>query len=239
MTPLIVLLKFRALWRLKQFYDQGTVMIFCQKHKYRKQRAFSMIEVVIILAMMTVFIGALFSAMVAGLRYWKSGRLRLSAQEALRESLDTMNTELRQAIPNPDPGTGGNPATGYISVDPNIDPTGLLYPNVHNVTGDYVEFTEPNFNNYLPSGENWKPEIPNNYKKVRYFTEGGILKRRVTIYNLDGSVQNETEANAVSLPAGDLSMRSTFLSPTFLEIEMTATLNKFSYTIKTRVKTGS
>lgn len=191
------------------------------------------------LAMMVLFVGTLFSAMIAGLSYWRDGRLRLQAQEALRESLDTMTTELRQAIPDPDPGINGNPPTGYIAVDPDIDPTGFLYPNVHNAVGNYLEFTEPVETVYQPAGTSWAEEIPNNYQKIRYFIEGGVLKRRVTRFNADGTEADVTENSVVTLPGGELSMTVTFISPTFARIEMTATLNKFTYTINTLVKTGS
>jgi len=212
----------------------------------RKQKAFTLVETIIILAMMTVFIGTLFSAMHAGLRYWRDGRLRLRAQNALRESLDAITIELRQAIPDPDPGTDGNPPTGYIAVDPDIDPTGLLYPNVHNIEGDYLEFTEPVETSFIPSQTGWSEEQPDNYQKIRYFIENGILKRRVTLFTANGVIQSETENNLVSLQGGELSMKAKYISPTFLEIEMTAQISKetevkyrFSYTIKTKVKIGT
>ena len=207
-------------------------------NKNRKtQKAFSLTETIIILAMTVVFIGTLFSAMIAGLRYWTDGRLRLRAQESLRESLDTISMELRQAIPNPDPGTNGNPPTGYLSIS-GIEPTGILYPNPTTPETDYIEFTEPNEDNYNPSLQNWSEVQPQNYQKVKYFIENGILKRQVIKYNANGQVTSDETNNAVKLEDGTLSMTVNSSSPTLVTITMTAKLNKFSYTIFTKVKTG-
>lgn len=205
----------------------------------KNQRALTITEMIIMLAMLIVFIGTLFSSMIAGLRYWNDGRLRLRAQESLRECLDTMTTEMRQALPNPDAGVGTNTPTGYLAITPVVDPTGVLYPNANTPDGNYIEFTEPVEVNYVPSNTGWKPELPNNYQKVRYFISGGDLKRRVTKYNSAGAQESQTENNVVTLQDGSLSLRTKYLSATYYEIEMTATLNKFSYTIKTNVKTGS
>jgi hypothetical protein len=214
--------------------------MFFQRARLKKnQKALSLVELIIMLAMLVVFLGTLFSAMIAGLRYWTDGRLRLRAQESIRECLDTMTNEMRQALPNPDPGTGSNGATGYLAITPAIDPTGVLYPNENTTEGNYVEFTEPVEANYIPSNTGWKPELPNNYQKVRYFVSGGALKRKVTVYNAAGAMESETENNVVTLQDGTLSLKVKCLSPTYYEIEMTATLSKFSYTIKTNVKTGS
>lgn len=202
------------------------------------RRGFSLIEMIIVLGMMVVFIGALFSAMIAGLSYWKDGKLRLQTQEALRESLDTMTTELRQALSNPDPGTNGNPPTGYLGITPEIEPTGILFPNENNPVGDYLEFTEPVESVYIPSTTGWSEEQPDNYQKIRYYTNKEYLVRRVTRYNSSGVQVSEEDNNVVALREGDLILQVTSISTSFVEIEMTATLNKFSYTIKTKVKIG-
>ncbi|MCE1245188.1 MAG: hypothetical protein LWY06_00945 [Firmicutes bacterium] len=213
--------------------------MFCCTSEYKKTKGLSLVELIIMLAMLLVFIGTLFSAMIAGLRYWSDGRLRLRAQESLRECLDTMTTEMRQALPNPDPGVGTNTPTGYLSLSPAVDPTGVLFPNENTVSGDYVEFNEPLEAAYIPSNTGWTPELPTNYQKVRYFVSGGVLKRRVTKFNSSGAQSSQTEDNVVTLQDGSLSLKTTCLSPTYYEIEMTAKLSKFSYTIKTNVKTGS
>lgn len=195
-------------------------------------------ETIIIMAMMIVFLGTLFSAMIAGLRYWTDGRLRLRAQEALRESLDTMTMELRQAIPNPDPGTNGNSPTGYLAISPSVDPTGIIVPNRNVQQADYVTFTEPNEQYYNPSLANWSEMQPQNYRKVRYFIDNGILKRQFTTYNANGQVVTDQTDNVVKLQDGSLSLQSNYVSDTMVTIRMTVTLNKFSYTVFTKVKTG-
>jgi len=213
-------------------------MSYKSKKSLWLRRGFSLTEMIIMLGMMIVFIGALFSALIAGLTYWKDGKLRLQTQEALRESLDTMTTELRQALPNPDPGTNGNPPTGYLGVTPAIDPTGILYPNENNPVGNYLEFTEPVESVYIPSGTGWSEENPDNYQKVRYYTNNGYLVRRVTRYNASGVQISEEDNNVVTLREGELTLEVTSISTSLVEIEMTATLNKFTYTIKTKVKIG-
>ncbi|MCD4784230.1 MAG: hypothetical protein K8T10_10465 [Candidatus Eremiobacteraeota bacterium] len=202
------------------------------------RKGLTLVEMIITLGMMIVFIGALFSAMIAGLTYWKDGRLRLQTQEALRESLDTMTTELRQALPNPDPGTNGNPPTGYLGITPEIDPSGILYPNENNSVGDYLEFTEPVVSVYIPSTTGWSEEQPDNYQKIRYYVNKEYLIRRVTRYNSSGVQVSEEDNNVVALREGEITMQVTSLSTSLVEIEMTATLSKFSYTIKTKVKIG-
>ena len=204
----------------------------------RYQKAFTLVETIIIMAMMIVFLGTLFSAMIAGLRYWTDGRLRLRAQEALRESLDTMTMELRQAIPNPDPGTNGNGSTGYLALSPAVDPTGIIFPNRNVQQTDYITFTEPNVQNYNPSVQNWSEVQPQNYHKVKYFIDNGVLKRQIISYNANGLVASDQTDNVVKLQDGSLSMQVNYLSETLVSIRMTATLNKFSYTIFTKVKTG-
>ena len=205
----------------------------------KSKKAFVLTETIIILAVMILFIGTLVSALISGLSYWRDGRLRLKAQESLREGLDTLTNELRQAIPNPDPGTGGNPPTGYLKVDPNIDPTGLIFPNIHNRQGNYIEFTEPFESNYNPVSSGWTPENPANYQTVRYHVQDGVLKRHVTRYSNSGAIVSQSDDNVVSLTDGSIEIKTVFLSPTFVEVEMTASISKFSYTIKTKVKIGT
>ena len=166
----------------------------------KKQRALTLVEMIIMLAMMVVFVSALFSAMIAGLRYWNDGRMRLIAQEALRESLDVMTTELRQAIPNPDPGTNGNPPTGFKAIYPVVDDTGILFPNFNQLTGNYLEFTEPDENYYIPSGATWDPETPNNYQKIKYYVNGNKLLRHVTLYTESGAVLKQYQDELVTVP---------------------------------------
>ncbi len=195
-------------------------------------------EVMVILAMMLIFMGALFSALLAGLRYWKNSHLRLKAQESIREGMDTIMAEIRQSTPDPDPGTQGNPPTGYLSIDPPIDATGILYPNPNEPEGDYVEFTEPVETEYDPTQSGWSPEIPSNYQRVKYYVENGILKRHVTLFNADGTVKEEKENNVVALDGGSIDLKARYLSPTFIEVKLTATIGKFSYSITTKIKTG-
>lgn len=190
------------------------------------------------MAMMIVFLGTLFSAMIAGLRYWTDGRLRLRAQEALRESLDTITMEMRQAIPNPDPGTNGNSPTGYMAITPSVDPTGILSPNKNVQQSNYITFTEPNVQNYNPSAQNWSEVQPQNYLKVKYFIDNGILKRQIISYNANGTIVSDQTDNVVKLQDGSMSMQVNYVSETLVTIRMTATINKFSYTIFTKVKTG-
>ncbi len=202
------------------------------------QKAFTLVETIIIMAMMIVFLGTLFSAMIAGLRYWTDGRLRLRAQESLRESLDTMTMELRQAIPNPDPGTNGNGPTGYLAITPSVEPTGIIFPNKNVLQTDYITFTEPNVQNYDPSLTNWSEVQPQNYFKTKYFIDNGILKRQIISYNANGLPASDQTDTVVKLQDGSLSMQATYISDTLISIRMTATLNKFTYTIFTKVKTG-
>lgn len=204
----------------------------------RYQKAFTLVETIIIMAMMVVFLGTLFSAMIAGLRYWTDGRLRLRAQEALRESLDTITMELRQAIPNPDPGTNGNGPSGYLAINPSVDPTGIIAPNRNVQQTDYVTFTEPNVLNYDPSVQNWSEVQPQNYRKVKYFIDNGVLKRQMITYNANGLPAADQTDNVVKLQDGSLSLQANYISDTMVTIRMTATLNKFTYTIFTKVKTG-
>lgn len=168
-----------------------------------KQKGFSLSEFMIALFLFSILSSSLAGTIIIGMRYYQKSNLGTEAQMFTRNAIEFISNEIRQAVPNPDPGLNGNTPTGYKAVSPSIDPTGVLYPNVNEISTDYVVFTIPDYDYYDPSDEDWFSQDPRNYKKVKYavYNQNELI-RETTTYNSDGSINTRTQLSILTFSEG-------------------------------------
>lgn len=189
----------------------------------REQSGFTLAEVLITAVVFLLFSTVLFGLLINGLNYFKAADADFSAQTTCRNIMEIIVSELRQAVPNPDPGLANSP-TGYLSIAPNAAPTAILYPNYLNKTGNYLIFTEPNHSNFDPSESSFSDMDPSNYQRIRYYVQNGnTLMREITKYDSNGSVASTESDQVAEVPNGEIVMEIEFVSTKKVELTVTVT----------------
>lgn len=181
-----------------------------------------MVEVLVAIAVFSVFTLFLTSAIIYSLRYINQVEAEISYQQAVRYSIETIVEELRQAIPNPDPGTAGNDPTGYKRISPSVGPTGVLYPNANSDNGTYLLFTEPNPDTYDPSESGFSKTSPEYYQQVKYYVQDNVLYRSQKRFDETGAVSSEETQPIVSVTPGSLSLQVQYESATSFTVKVSA-----------------
>jgi len=181
-------------------------------------------ELMVALVIFLLFSGSLLAIVTLGMRYWGKANANVLAQQNARLAAEAIVSEMKQAIPNPDPGGVGRTPTGYLAITPALEPTGVLYPNYNQPSLDYVEFTEPNPVNYDRASSGFVPEDPSNYQRIRYYVSGKKLYRDITRYDSNGiSLGTSTSPLAAASGEGTLSMEVDCLAARLFRITIRAT----------------
>lgn len=89
--------------------------------RFSRYKAFTLVEVMVVIAIFTIVIGAAYALMASGRMSWYSGDARIELQEDLRQAMDVMTYELSASAPTrvDPPGAGGTSVTFQIPVDEN------------------------------------------------------------------------------------------------------------------------
>jgi len=185
------------------------------------RNGFTLSEVMITVVIFLLFMMSLLGMLIMGLRYLNKANSEIIAQQNCRNILETITTELRQAMPNPAPGI-----TGYLSISPPVEPTAVLYPNNNVKTANYIKFTEPNFSYYDPSSLTFNAADPQNYQQVKYYINNNVLYREVKTIDSAGTLSEPTSFALAETPGGSLSMTAKYLTSNKFEISVTVTENK-------------
>lgn len=192
-----------------------------EKPNLEKSKGLVIDEAVTSTAIFLVFAFLLGALVVAGSMYLQKLEAELIVQQCCRDMLDLVATELKQAVPCPDTGRGETPPRGFLSVKPYVGYTGVLYPNKNNPQGDYLEFTQPDFQKFDPSNHSFNPLNPGGYKLVRYYTgSGSTLIREVVSYKDNGKVLNDRARELSDPRSGDVNMSIKWKNNRFYEVKI-------------------
>lgn len=163
--------------------------------RFSRYKAFTLVEVMVVIAIFTIVIGAAYALMASGRMSWYSGDARIELQEDLRQAMDVMTYELSASAPTD---TTGNPIvtiggvgsfiTFQVPVDENAsgsweDTDGDLQPDF------YLEDTLDPLNNdnirwgaYLRGEDRTVPSGAGATRAgrwIRYILVGDELRRRI------------------------------------------------------------
>jgi len=177
-------------------------------------RAFSLPELLVALVVFMLLSTSLVCAVSLGLRYWLKVIDRVNAQQNTLTACNVLANEMKQAIVDPDPGTGGNAPTGYRDVTPAVAASGVLYPNANQASTGYVEFTEPNPTTYDPSSASFSATDPSNYRRIKFYVQNNTLYRNEKTYSSDGAPASTTTNPIVQSVEGTLTLTVVYTSPT-------------------------
>jgi hypothetical protein len=199
-------------------------------------KGFSLAEFLVTLGLMMVLTASLFGTLTLGMRYYRQSNYSTDLQKTARDSVEYITDEIRQAVPDEDPGIMGNPPTGYKSISPAVSSTGILSPNMNDKDADSVIFTKPDYNYFDPGNTTWDPLDPRNFKKIRYYVKNtNELIREETTFNADGSQKDKVSVALAQVAGGKIEMacnlsQNSGSSPSYV-IKITATRNSTSYSL--------
>ncbi len=166
---------------------------------FSRYRAFTLVEIMVVIAIFTIVIGAFYAIMASGRMGWYSGDTRIELQEDLRQAMDTMTYELSASAPTD---TAGNPIVtiggggSFITFQVPVD--GNASGSWEDTDGDgqddfYLEDTLDPLNNdnirwgaYLRGENRIVASGARAGRRIRYILVGDELKRR--IFNAAGTV---------------------------------------------------
>jgi prepilin-type N-terminal cleavage/methylation domain-containing protein len=201
----------------------------------KRNKGFSLPELLVALVVFMLLSTSLVCAVSLGLRYWMGVIDRVNTQQSTQTACNAIASELKQAIVDPDPGTNGNPATGYMSVVPAIAASGILYPNANTVSTNYVDFTEPNPLLYDPSSAFFSATNPSNYRRVKYYLLNNTIYRNVKTYTSSGIEASNSTAPLVQSTTGVLTLTAVYSSPTSLRLIIFSREGNASRTLSTNI----
>lgn len=201
----------------------------------RRPRGFTLAELTVMCMVFTIFAMTAVAVMTLAMQYWTQSNQRVLAEQNARVAISTISSELRQGIPDPDPGSG-NPATGYLSITPTVSPTAVLVPNANSTTGTSLEFTETNPTNYDPSSGTFSSTNPANYQRVRYYVSGTDLHRELKLFDATGTVTSTSDDVIVSASStGTLILSTQYLNTNEFKLTVTAAEGISQFVLSTTV----
>jgi len=202
----------------------------------RRNYGFTLAELMTAVVLFLLFGTSLTAMLIMGMDYWQQASLTTETQEGARSAADWIATELRQAIPDPDPGQAGHPPTGYRSISPAVEPTGVLTPNANETEADSLLFTKPNAANYDPVQVGWNSASPANYQQVEYEVQAGDrLMRTVRTYDESGRLADSRSDTLTSLTGGSVALTVTRLSNSLYRLNLACAKEGKSFSVDARV----
>jgi type II secretory pathway pseudopilin PulG len=196
----------------------------------RRPRAFSLSEIVVVVALFGLFSTTALAGLNLTLGYWRTISSRVDAVSSCRLVVGTIANELRQGIPNPAP---ASTSTGYRQISPPVDPTAVLRPNASSPIANELVFTEPDPTRYDPLNSSFDPEDPSYYRTVRYYVTGGTVRREVKTWTSSGSVANTVDGVLANMDSAEL--RVTWRAPDLFDLEFSCTRGKDAARLNTQI----
>ncbi|MCD4784399.1 MAG: hypothetical protein K8T10_11315 [Candidatus Eremiobacteraeota bacterium] len=173
----------------------------------RLNNGFSLAEFIVSLGLFLILTSSLAGTLMIGMRCYQASDVDVDFQKSVRDTIEAISNDVRQAVPDDAPGLFGNPATGYKSITPSISPTGVLYPNVNEASTNYIIFNKPDYSYYNPTLASWVPLDPRNFRKIRYFVQNdNEIIREVTLFNSDGSVASTHQDSQAIVEEGSIQL---------------------------------
>ncbi|MBM3461994.1 MAG: hypothetical protein FJX76_07830 [Armatimonadetes bacterium] len=182
------------------------------------RRGSTLAEVLAAAAIFMVFTTALSATLTLAMRFWRMGGDDVNLQASLRRGLQTMRSELGQAVV-------------YQDITSSATPSAVLTPATGSTVITEVAFTEPadpNSPSLLITGSG----SSSTYQKVSYYPSGNVLYRKVS--TLAGG-NPKTDA-IMTLPSGtSLSMTATGLTANCVQVTLTAKATNAQYSVSTAI----
>ncbi|MCL5774555.1 MAG: type II secretion system GspH family protein [Firmicutes bacterium] len=200
----------------------------------QNKKGITLSELLVTSVIFLIFTASLMALISMGTGYWKGVDKAINAQEVVYSSIGIIASEMRQGLPDPDPGTGHSP-TGYFSIAPPVSPTAILYPNANSQSGNYVEFTEPNNAVYNLSSISFNANDPSNYQRVKYYVNGSVLYRDATTYDSGGNPTGPVTTPIVDAGNGSISVAASYISTNIYSITVTSVQDTKSYNLTYKV----
>jgi|GEM_PF-1706027 len=188
----------------------------------RTNGGFTLAELMVVSVLFLLVSSSIMGVLILALSCWEKADASVAAQQNARLAASIIIADLKQAVINQDPGHGTNPATGYRSISPAVPPTGVLFPNLNQLSRAYLIFNEPNFSAYDPSGATWDPQDPSNYQKVKYYVSSGTLLRQVTKYDSSSQVTSTREDPIAAVNDGSITLTVNYLGTNLFYVEVRA-----------------
>lgn len=172
------------------------------------------------------------AGLTLALQYWRQSNHRMLAEQNARVAMETVTSELRQAIVDPDPA-----GSGYLSITPAVSPTGVLTPNANSPSAATLVFTEPS-SSYDATVSGFSDSNAANYQRVNYYIQTHTLHRQVITYANGGAVASVNDSVIVGAsPSGTLSMSTLWQASNTVRIQITAQEERYSFTLSASVST--
>jgi type II secretory pathway pseudopilin PulG len=182
--------------------------------KNYKKNGVTLPEALVAILTFGLLTSLLIASMSLTIRWLGKADAEIVAHQTCSNALEIIVSEMRQAVPNPDPETGPL-GTGYLSIDPTTAKpkrTAVLMPNYlpGNKESNYILFTSPNFENFDPAEETFDIEDPSCYKHVRFYVTGDgkklirevkLIDQMRNFYDRQEDVIGETVDGRIELTA--------------------------------------
>jgi prepilin-type N-terminal cleavage/methylation domain-containing protein len=152
------------------------------------QKGFTVPEVLVAISTFLILALLIGNSLLLGIKYVKQAEKKISDQIVCRGAIEIIVNDLRQGVPNLDPGNQ-NPPTGYQGIEPPVSTTtAVLMPNENDSTSKYIEFTKPNYEVIDASETGFDRMKPEMFRIIKYYCQDMVLYREMRTINQDGSI---------------------------------------------------
>lgn len=210
----------------------------------RRPRGFTLAEMIITLALFSLFSTTVVATLSATLNFWNQQNARILAQQNVRICMQLIVTEMRQSVRD------GDPITGYASLGLTT-PTTVLSPNVNQqsvsctsstlggtaTSTSPLVFTEANQTNYQPTSASFNASSSNNFQQVLFYVNNSTAMHRVvTTYTSTGAVATTTDMIVATASApGLLALSAQYYNANAVTVTVTAVESEINYSLTTTV----
>lgn len=196
------------------------------------RRGFTLTEMIVTTALFSLFSTAVVATMSSTLHFWRSSNDRMSAEQNVRQAMQFITLEARQAVVNPHPGSGWQSITPQLS-----RPTGVLVPNENTPTATSLTFQEANPAFYDPTLTSFNDTDPRNYQRVRFYVVNNALHREVVTYTSTGTAASTTDLTVVAAtpPKGLLSLSTQLVGDSYVSIVVSTLEGECQFSLSTSV----
>lgn len=191
----------------------------------RRNKAFTMTELAVVIALFGLFSITAMASLNLTLRHWRTISAQTEVYQNCRAVINTVSKELRMGLPCKAANFesffidyGSTPNTYRVTTER----IACIQPNRIQDSTSHLKFTEPNPNNFFPSSTEasgaFNEYSTSHYRLVEYFIQNGKeLHRKTTFYGAGGASTGQTD-NVLAV-ADTMTFYVTCLSPTKFKIE--------------------
>jgi type II secretory pathway pseudopilin PulG len=188
------------------------------------RKGFTIPEVLTAMLTFVLLFTIIVSSFVLAMRYMTTTEKQVAANNICQGALEMIASELRQGVPNLDPGYGRTPS-GYKAI-PGIGKTAVLMPNEKNKTSNEIIFTEPNFSKLSSmslSTFKFEKIYPYSFQRVRYYigttgNDKGKLIRQANPIGDKSQLLTGTTSIIAEAEQGEFVLTAKYVSPRSLEV---------------------